>query len=555
MSVPRMSDYHETYRTFDWGLPETFNFGTDVVDRYADDVDRLALIWCNAAGQERRLTFAEIKKLSDRFALALATRGIRKGDRVVVMLPRLPEWQIVMVACLKLGTVAVPCIEMLTESDLTYRIEHSGATTIVTTEENRAKVSADTETLSHRIFLGPDGHWNCDGEEFATSDAPLKPATFKPARVLHEDPVVIYYTSGTTGPPKGVTHVARALYVWRYAARYWLDLDEDDLMWCTADTGWSKAGTSILFGPWSWGVPVLFYDGPFDATGRLEVLARHRVTVFCAAATELRRLIYEDVGAHDLSALRRTVSAGETLNPEVANRWTELTGAPTHEGYGQTESLMSVHTYSCTPGKSGSMGLPLPGYRLAVLAEDGTPVGKGSSGIIAIGLPNPNMFQGYWREPARQQESIVHNAAGEWWLTGDSGWMDDDGYVFFEGRGDDIISSAGYRIGPSEVENALLEHAAVRECAAVASPDPERGEIVKAFVVLAEGVAESEHLVGDLQDHCKRTTAPYKYPREIDFVPDLPKNVAGKLLRGELKRREYERKGKLVSEEIGVRPG
>ena len=259
-----------------------------------------------------------------------------------------------------------------------------------------------------------------------TSDAP-----FEPTRVLPEDPVVIYYTSGTTGHPKGVTHVARALYVWRYAARYWLDLADGDLMWCTADTGWSKAGTSILFGPWSWGVQVLFYDGPFDPIGRLELLARYRVTVFCAAATELRRLVYEDVGAHDLSALRRTVSAGETLNPEVAGRWSELTGVPTHEGYGQTESLMSIHNYPCTPDKPGSMGLPLPGYRVAVLADDGSPVATGDSGTIAIALPNPNMFRGYWREPGRQDQSIVRNSDGEWWLTGDSGWMDGDGYVFF----------------------------------------------------------------------------------------------------------------------------
>ena len=538
MTVPRMADYHETYRTFDWNLPETFNFGTDVVDRYAEDIERPALIWCNAAGVERRFTFADIKRLSDRFAHGLAESGIRKGDRVVVMLPRLPEWQIAMVACLKLGAVTVPCIDMLTGHDLAYRIEHSGARAIVTTEANRAKVPIAVECLSLRIFLEDDGRWTRDGREIATTDAP-----FEPVRVELEDPVVIYYTSGTTGNPKGVTHVARALYVWRYAARYWLDLVDGDLMWCTADTGWSKAGTSILFGPWSWGVPVLFHDGPFDITERLELLVRYRVTVFCAAATELRRLIYEEVGAHDLSALRRTVSAGETLNPEVADRWTELTGAPTHEGYGQTESLMSVHNYPCTPGKAGSMGLPLPGYRMTVLAEDGALVDTGGSGIIAIGLPNPNMFQGYWREPERQAESIVRNDEGEWWLTGDSGWMDDDGYVFFEGRGDDIISSAGYRIGPSEVENALLEHPAVRECAAVASPDPERGEIVKAFVVLADGVAGSEELVGDLQDHCKRTTAPYKYPREIDFIADLPKNVAGKLLRGVLKRQEYERKG------------
>ncbi|MFQ5959286.1 MAG: acyl-CoA synthetase [Alphaproteobacteria bacterium] len=538
MTVPRMVDYHETCRTFDWNLPETFNFGADVVDRYAREVERPALIWCNAAGAERRFTFADIKRLSDRFAHGLAEGGVRKGDRVVVMLPRLPEWQVAMVACFKLGAVAVPCIDMLTGRDLAYRIEHSGARAIVTTEAIRAKVPTDAASLALRIFLEGDGRWTSDGQEIATSDAP-----FEPARVGLEDPVVIYYTSGTTGNPKGVTHAARALYVWRYQARYWLDLGDGDLMWCTADTGWSKAGTSILFGPWSWGVPVLFHDGPYEPQKRLELLARYRVTVFCAAATELRRLIFEDVGAHDLLALRRTVSAGETLNPEVASRWTELTGAPTHEGYGQTESLMSVHNYPCTPGKLGSMGLPLPGYRVAVLDDNGTRAGTGETGTIAIGLPNPNLFLGYWREPGRQARSIVRNKEGEWWLTGDSGWMDADGYVFFEGRGDDIISSAGYRIGPSEVENALLEHPAVRECAAVASPDPERGEIVKAFVVLADGVAGSEDLVRDLQHHCKRTTAPYKYPREVAFVADLPKNVAGKLLRGVLKRQEYERKG------------
>lgn len=538
MTVPRMVDYDETCRTFDWRLPEAFNFGADVVDRYAREPERLALIWCDAAGRERRFTFADIKRLSDRLALALAEGGVEKDDRVVVMLPRRPEWQVAMVACLKLGAVAVPCIDMLTARDLAYRIGHSGAKAIVTTEANRAKVPDDAEGLALRVLLDEDGRWTREGRVVADRTAP-----FAPAPVGLEDPVVIYYTSGTTGYPKGVVHAARALYVWRYQARYWLDLDEGDLIWCTADTGWSKAGTSILFGPWSWGVPALFYDGPFEPERRLELLARYRVTVFCAAATELRRLIYEDVGAHDLSALRHTVSAGETLNPEVAGRWSALTGVPTREGYGQTETLMSVHTYPSTPAKPGAMGLPLPGYRVAVLGRDWTRAGVGEPGIIAIGLPNPNLFLGYWREPERQADSIVRNAEGEWWLTGDSGWIDEDGYVFFKGRDDDIISSAGYRIGPSEVENALLEHPAVRECAAVASPDPERGEIVKAFVVLAEGSHGSEALARELQEHCKQTTAPYKYPREVEFVADLPKNVAGKLLRGVLKRQEYERKG------------
>ena len=263
------------------------------------------------------------------------------------------------------------------------------------------------------------------------------------------------------------------------------------------------------------------------------------MTVFCAAATELRGLVYEDVSRHDLSALRHTVSAGETLNPEVARRWSELTSVPCREGYGQTESLMSVHNYPATEFRDGSAGLPLPGYTVSVLDDAGKPAGGDGIGILAIKQPNPNMMLGYWGEPERMGEHIVTNADGAWWLTGDTATMDKDGYVYFLGRGDDVINSAGYRIGPVEVENVLLEHPAVRECAAVASPDPERGEVVKAFVVLAEPDSGSDTLVLELQEHCKTLTAPYKYPRKVEFVADLPKNVAGKVLRGELRRQEF----------------
>jgi acyl-coenzyme A synthetase/AMP-(fatty) acid ligase len=259
---------------------------------------------------------------------------------------------------------------------------------------------------------------------------------------------------------------------------------------------------------------VLFYDGPFEPARRLELLARHRVTVFCAAATELRHLVYEDVAGHDLSALRRTVSAGETLNPEVAKRWSELTGAPTHEGYGQTETLMTVHTYPATPAKPGSMGLPLPGYRMAVLREDGSTAEPCEPGVLAVALPNPGLLLGYWREPERLAKVMVENEAGEWYLTGDSAYLDEDGYIFFVGRADDIISSAGYRIGPSE-------------------------EIVKAFVVLADGVDPTPELAAELQDHVKALTAPYKYPRAVEFVDELPKNASGKLLRKVLRDQEY----------------
>lgn len=533
MKLPPMHDYAETCERFRWQVPDTFNFGVDVVDALAADEDRLALVWCDESGAEERLTFADISRASNRLANALTAEGVTKGDRVIIMLPRRPHWQIAMSACLKLGAVVVPCITMLTARDLAYRLEHSGARAIVTTAEGAAKAPDDV-TLTAGVAVGGAPGWLDWDHALASASEHFEAAT-----VYAEDPAAIYYTSGTTGGPKGVTHAARALYVWRATARYWLDLGADDLMWCTADTGWSKAGTSILFGPWSRGAAVLFYDGPFDPRKRLELLERYRVTVFCAAATELRGLIYEDISGHDLSALRHTVSAGETLNPEVARRWSELTGVPCREGYGQTESLMSVHNYPATELRDGSAGLPLPGYTVSVLGENGAPIGEDETGVLAIKLPNPNMMLGYWGEPDRMREHVVSNDEGEWWLTGDTATMDDDGYVYFLGRGDDIINSAGYRIGPVEVENVLLEHSAVRECAAVASPDPERGEVVKAFVVLAEGKRGSDALVRELQNHCKTLTAPYKYPRKVEFVADLPKNVAGKVLRGELRRQEF----------------
>ena len=427
-----MTDYAATRRDFGWELPEQFNFGVDVVDTLAADPAREALIWCNADGEERRLSFADIARSSDRLANGLAAGGIAKGDRVVVMLPRIPDWQIAMIACLKLGAVAVPCIEMLTARDVIYRVQHSEARGIITTPANADKIATGCDTLVLRIAVGdaPPGCWQSYARVMEDS-----PADFQAASVALDDPTVIYYTSGTTGAPKGVVHGAGALFAWRYTARYWLDLGPRDLMWCTADTGWSKAGTSVLFGPWSCGARVLLYDGPFDASRRLELLERYRVSVFCAAATELRQLVFEDTAGRDLSALRRTVSAGETLNPEIATRWSELTGVPCHEAYGQTESLMSIHNYPATPYKAGSAGLPLPGYEVAILDEHGARQPVGKPGILAIRQPNPNMLLGYWHEPERLAAQMVRNHEGEWFLSGDAAHVDADGYVFFNGRG------------------------------------------------------------------------------------------------------------------------
>jgi acyl-coenzyme A synthetase/AMP-(fatty) acid ligase len=530
-----MADYETARRDFVWDVPATFNFGADVVDSYAKDPTRLALIWCDDKGHEERFTFAQISALSNRCANALRAAGVKRGDRVVVMLPRIPQWQVAMVGCLKLGAIPIPSIDMLTEGDIAYRVQHSEAAAAITTAGNCEKFDHSAAALKARLSVGgaPPGWIDFDAALGAASPE------FEPVRLAADEPAIIYYTSGSSGKPKGVTHAARAIFAWRVSAWYWLTLTERDLMWCTADTGWSKAGTSIIFGPWSCGAAVLFYNGRFDPEHRLELLQRYGVTVFCAAATELRRLVLLDPERYDLSRLRLTVSAGETVNPEIVTAWQAKTGVTLLDGYGQTETLMTVLNYPPMPVKPGSMGRPLPGTDAAVLDENGREPAPGTTGMLAIRLPNPQVMLGYWRDEALSRQAILEASGAPWFLTNDTVYADEDGYLFYQGRADDVINSAGYRIGPLEVENALIEHDAVQECAVIGAPDPERGEVVKAFVILKPGLRGDEALARALQDHVKRVTAPYKYPRRIEFVADLPRTVSGKLLRRELRDAEY----------------
>jgi len=532
MAAQRDGSYERMLAGHRLDVPATFNFGADVVDAWARDPAKPALVWCDAGGRERRLTFADVAGESARVAAWLAARGVGKGDRVIVMLPRIPEWQVSMVACLKLGAVPIPCITMLTRRDVAYRVRHSGAVAAITVDDAADRFE-DPGALRAALSVGGNAPGWSDYEAAREYPHGLDPVT-----VAAGDPAVMYYTSGSTGPPKGVLHAARALYAWRVSARHWLSLGARDVMWCTADTGWSKAGTSILFGPWSQGAAVLFHDGPFDARRRFELIERHGVTVFCAAATELRRLIREDVSGFDLSRLRLTVSAGESVNPEVLDAWQRLVGVPLLDGYGQTETLMTVLNYPGMAVKPGSMGRPLPGVEAAVLDDDGTPRERSARGRLAIRAPNPQLMLGYWQDPDRTAAQYVQAGGARWFVTGDTVSADDDGYLFYVGRDDDVIGSAGYRIGPQEVENALIEHPAVQESAVVGVPDPERGEVVKAFVVLAPGHAASDALVAELQAHVRALTAPYKYPRRIEFVEDLPKTVSGKIQRNLLRARE-----------------
>jgi acetyl-CoA synthetase len=546
-----MMDRYETLRAgYRPDTPATFNFGTDVVDAWAADAQRNgaapALVWCNAAGLKRSYSFADIARLSDSLAAALARRGVTRGDRVMVMLPRIPAWQVAMIAVLKLGAIAIPCVTMLTAKDIDYRLANSGAKAILTTTGETAKfASMPSGTLrvaaDPRLPAGDEGDEAPAPEGWESLGALLREDAdgFHAAVVPAEDPALIFYTSGSTGLPKGVTHSSRALHAWRGSAEHWLDLGPDDVMFCTADTGWSKAGTSILFGPWSRGATVLFYDGPFDPAYRLELIRENRVSVFCAAATELRHLVALKVEPGSLPSLRLTVSAGESLNPPVMARWKELTGQPVLEAYGLTETLMLVANYRDTEVRPGAMGRALPGIELDLVTADGALARPGETGQIALRLPSTHMMLGYWQDPERTAAVQTAIDGQAYFLTGDNARRDADGYLYYEGRADDVINSAGYRIGPQEVENALVEHHMVREAAAVPSPDEERGEVVKAFVVLHEGFAGSEALVRELQDFVKRLTAPYKYPRRIEFVAELPKNPVGKIQRRDLRLREF----------------
>ena len=538
--IARTTRYEDLCRGFDWQIPATFNFATDVVDAWAANGDDLALVTENAAGRVREYRFSDISRESSRLANVLLAAGIKKGDRVIVMMPRIAEWQISMVACFRIGAIVIPCIEMLTARDMDYRVINSEAKAVICRASQLPKFDEMVAQMPIRIALDDNGTGadlqNRGWRNFAavTSQAA---DTAPPATIEAEDPVVMYYTSGSTGHPKGVLHAARALYGWRYAALHWLDLEPGDRIWCTADTGWSKAGTSVLFGPWSCGATAFMFDGPFDPAHRLALLARHRISVYCAPATELNRVVDEDVRAHDLSALRRTVSAGEPMNPAVAERWQAATGVGVSEAYGQTEALMMVFNYPSEPVKIGSMGRPGPGFDLDIVDDGGNRLPDGEEGHIAVRQPNPLMMLGYWRDPEKTAACHVEGPDGKWYLSGDRGLRDADGYLWFAGRADDVISSAGYRIGPLEVENALLEHPAVQECAVVGAPDPDRGEIVKAYVVAREGFEAGNGLAMELQEHVKALTAPYKYPRAVEFLDDLPKTITGKIRRRDLRDR------------------
>ncbi len=526
-------------RNFRWDVPEYFNFG-DVIDRYAADAARVALLWEDERGNRARLTFADLREQSNRAANALAGIGIRRGDPILLVLPRIAMWQAAYIGALKLGALVIPCTSMLREKDLVYRANHSGARAIIAAP-SAAEMVGDLRnqcpTLEHFMLAGAArSGWA------SLNDAMLQAsARFTPLRTRASEPAICFYTSGTTREPKAVLHSHAYTYCHRYTGLNWLDLRETDRHWTTSDTGWAKAAYGVLFGPWMNGVTTFMYNGRFEPKKQLELLRRYQITTFCAPPTEYRMLVKEDLSRFPLPSLRHCAGAGEPLNPEVIEVWRDRYGLTIHDGYGQTETIILAANVPGMTVKPGSMGLPFPGHDLRVVDDQLNETRDREVGEIAVRIqPDrpPSLFLEYWKNPDETAAAF----RGGYYLTGDQASRDSDGYLWFVGRADDVIISAGYRIGPFEVESALLEHPAVMESAAVASPDLDRGAICKAFVKLKIGVEPSEALKRELQDHVKRVTAPYKYPREIDFVDELPKTVSGKIRRVELRKREEERK-------------
>jgi len=529
--------WRRSVASFRWDPPREFNFGRDVVDRFGEEPGRPALLWRNAAGGERRLTFADVASSSNRVAHLLRSLGVGAGEPLIVMLPRIPEWQIVCVGALKAGVLVIPSSTVLRPKDIAFRARHSDAAAVVTTAEQVPAVDAVRDELvnvRHFLCVVEDGAqappgWTDLGE--ALAGVPDDASGGRPTDA--SDPALVYYTSGTTGPPKAVLHDHGYTWTQRYTSSIWHGVRPGDRLWTASDTGWAKAAYGVLFGPWSHGVEVVLFDARFDARTELEMLADVDPHVFCAPPTEFRMLVKEDLDSFSFPNLRECVSAGEPLNPEVIRAWRDATGLTIRDGYGQTETILLVGNFPGVPVRPGSMGLPMPGHRVEVIGEDGTALPPREVGDIALHGRPPSLFREYWHDEAATRGC----RRGDWYVTGDRAWRDEDGYFWFVGRDDDVIISAGYRIGPFEVESALVEHPDVIEAAAVAAPDADRGSIVKAYVVLRPGARGDDALTSRLKNHVKAVTAPYKYPRAIEFVDALPKTVSGKIRRVELRRR------------------
>ncbi|MDR0413379.1 MAG: AMP-binding protein [Dysgonamonadaceae bacterium] len=522
---------------FHLNIPSRFNFAYDVVDEWArTNPGKRALCWVNDRGEHLDFTFREIREKSDAAASYFRALGIRKGDKVMLILKRRYWYWFAILGLHKIGAVAIPATHLLTKKDIVYRCNAAGIKALVTVGEEAIvsqveKASPECLTLAYKITVGPDvpAGWS-DFRKGLAEAPPFRPPENPNS---NDDPMLLYFTSGTTGQPKMVVHNFVYPLGHIITSSYWQNLNEDSLHLTLADTGWAKAAWGKLYGQWLAGACIFVYDHEkFTPADLLQVIQDYRVTSFCAPPTVFRFLIREDLTRYDLSALSYCSIAGEPLNPSVYQTFLEATGIELREGFGQTETTVTIATFPWMKPKPGSMGMPSPAYDMDLLTPDGRSCEDGEQGEIVFRtrrLMPAGLFMGYYCDP----ELTAHVYRDQVYHTGDIAWRDEDGYYWFVGRNDDVIKSSGYRIGPFEVESALMTHPAVVECAITGEPDEVRGQVVKATIVLAASYRESAgpELVKEIQDHVKKATAPYKYPRIIEFVDELPKTISGKIRR------------------------
>lgn len=533
MDFTSQEDFEQNYSL---RIPERFNFAYDIVDEYTRlSPDKPAMIWTNVAGEERRFTFGDMSRKSNQAANFFRSLGLKKGDPVLLVLKRRYEYWFCALGLMKLGCILIPATAQLAKKDIVYRCEAASIKAIIAVYldevcQHVEDARPECATLRHCITLGDRPGWLN-----LTREMDCQPETFqKPADAelpTNDDLMLMYFTSGTTGMPKMAVHTYTYPLAQIATAAYWHNLDDTSLHIAVADTGWAKAGWGKIYGQWICGACLFVYDfDRFVATDMLRMLEKYQVTSFCAPPTVYRFMIKEDMSRYDLSHLKWANTAGEPLNPEVFNQFKRFTGVELHEAFGQSETTPLLMTSKWMTPRMGSTGRPSPHYHIDLVDRDGNSVEDGVEGEIVVRLDGGHpagLLQEYYRDPEKTAEVF----RGGMYHTGDMAWRDVDGYYFFIGRRDDVIKSSGYRIGPFEVESALMEHPAVLECAITAVPHPERGQVVKATIVLTKGYTPSDALVKELQNHVKHATAPYKYPRIVEFVDELPKTVSGKIQR------------------------
>ncbi|MDH6309629.1 acetyl-CoA synthetase [Dysgonomonas sp. PFB1-18] len=532
-------DFAKNYHV---NIPDNFNFGYDVVDEWARiNPAKRAICWVNDQGEHIDFTFADIKEQSDRAASFFQSLGIGKGDMVMLVLKRRYEFWFAVIGLHKIGAIAIPATHLLTKKDIVYRNNAADIKAIVSVNDEIViqhvnDAMAESPSVKYRIMCGdvtPEGWLNFDQ---GIKDA--NPFT-RPQHVNNNNDIsLLYFTSGTTGEPKMVIHNFAYPLGHIVTAKYWHNLNEDSLHLTVADTGWAKAVWGKLYGQWIAGAAVMVYDHEkFTPHAMLQVIQDYHVTSFCAPPTVFRFMIREDLSQFDLSSLKYATTAGEALNPSVFNAFYEATGIKMMEAFGQTETTPTIITFPWMEPKPGSMGVPNPAYDMDLIAADGRSVEDGEVGEVVIKTDRwmpLGLFMGYYRDEALTKQVYHDNV----YHTGDMAWRDESGYYWFVGRSDDVIKSSGYRIGPFEVESALMTHPAVVECAVTGVPDEIRGQVVKATIVLAASYKNraDDHLKHEIQNHVKQVTAPYKYPRIIEFVDELPKTISGKIKRAEIRK-------------------